>query len=140
MARNLAPVALVVGLLALVFSLSLHLQLWRRRPRKRARDIERELDAVFAHALDAILTLDDQGTCVDANPAAFAILGAPHSVLIGRSFAQFHEDRQEFGAGFGAYSSSASITRDTLDSFDRMDHASSCTTRWRPTTFPDTTS
>ncbi len=92
---NLSLIALVAGLLALACSVVLHIRLWREG-RKHARDTERELEAVFEHALDAIAILDDEAVCVDANPAAFAILGAPRSVLVGHSFAQFHEDQQEF--------------------------------------------
>jgi len=92
---DLSLVALVAGVLALACSVVLYVRLWREG-RKHAYDTERELDAVFEHALDAIAILDDQGVCVDANPAAFAILGAPRSVLVGHSFAQFHEDLQEF--------------------------------------------
>jgi PAS domain S-box-containing protein len=92
---GLSLIALVVGLFALACSVVLHLRLWREG-RRLARDTERELEAVFEHALDAIAILDDEAVCVDANPAAFAILGAPRSVLVGHSFAQFHEDQQEF--------------------------------------------
>src|SRR3984957_13159879 len=92
---SLSLMALVAGLLALACSVVLHLRLWREG-RRHARDTERELEAVFEHALDAIAILDDDAVCVDANPAAFAILGAPRSMLVGHSFAQFHEDRQEF--------------------------------------------
>ena len=92
---NLSFFALVAVLLALACAVFLHLRSWREE-RKGAHDTEREFEAVFEHALDAIVILDDAGVCVDANPAAFAILGAPRSVLIGHSFAQFHEDRQEF--------------------------------------------
>jgi PAS domain S-box-containing protein len=92
---HLSLIALVVGLLALACSVVLHLHLWHEG-QKQAYDTERELEAVFEHALDAIAILDDDALCVDANPAAFAILGAPRSVLVGHSFAQFHEDQQEF--------------------------------------------
>ena len=92
---DLSVVALVAGVLALTCSVVLYLRLWREG-RKHARDTERELDAVFEHALDAIAILDDRGICLDANPAAFAILGAPRSTLLGQSFAQFYENPQEF--------------------------------------------
>src|ERR1700719_628212 len=92
---NLSFFALVAVLLALACAVFLHLRSWREE-RKGAHDTEREFEAVFEHELDAIVILDDLGLCVDANPAAFAILGAPRSGLIGHSFAQFHEDRQVF--------------------------------------------
>jgi PAS domain S-box-containing protein len=57
---------------------------------------EREFTSVFQHALDAILILDNEGICLNANPAALALLGVPRAGLVGHSFAQFHADRQEF--------------------------------------------
>lgn len=42
--------------------------------RKRAHDTERELDAVFEHALYAIAILDDESACVDANPRRLPLL------------------------------------------------------------------
>jgi PAS domain S-box-containing protein len=92
---NLSLFALIAVLLALACALFLHLRSWHEE-RKGAHDTEREFEAIFEHALDAILILDDQGFCLDANPAAFAILGAPRSVLIGHSFAQFYDDAEEF--------------------------------------------
>jgi len=58
--------------------------------------IEREFTSIFLHVLDGILILDDSGVCLDANPAAFAILGAPPAVLMGHSFDQFFEDPLQF--------------------------------------------
>ena len=138
---NLSFFALVAVLLALACAVFLHLRSWREEGNG-AHDTEREFEAVFEHALDAIVILDDMGVCVDANPAAFAILGAPRSVLIGHSFAQFHEDRQEFDRLYGGapFSSGRCIRRGTHGLFARTGPRSSCTTRWPPTAFPDITS
>ena len=57
---------------------------------------EREFTSIFLHVLDGILILDDSGVCLDANPAAFAILGAPPAVLVGHRFDQFFKDPQQF--------------------------------------------
>jgi PAS domain S-box-containing protein len=57
---------------------------------------ESEFTSIYQNALDAILILDDAAVCLDANPAAFALLGCPPPVLVGRSFAQFHIHRNEF--------------------------------------------
>lgn len=57
---------------------------------------DREYKSIFEHALDAILILDNEGICVEANPAALALLGLPRAGLLGRSFAQFHSDRPKF--------------------------------------------
>ena len=51
---------------------------------------EREFQSIFDSALDAILILDDKGLCLEANPAALALLGARRSELVGQSIQQFH--------------------------------------------------
>ena len=45
---------------------------------------ELELRAIFEHALDAMLIVDDEGTYLDANPAACTLLGAPKDAVIGK--------------------------------------------------------
>jgi PAS domain S-box-containing protein len=52
----------------------------RRRPPGRSRPW---LAAVFEHALDAILLIDDDGRHVDANPAALRLLGYTRAELLG---------------------------------------------------------
>jgi PAS domain S-box-containing protein len=57
---------------------------------------EREFTSVFQHALDGILMLDDAAICLEANPAALALLGVPRAGLTGHSFAEFHANRRNF--------------------------------------------
>jgi PAS domain S-box-containing protein len=64
---------------------------------------EREFSSIFQHALDGILILDNEGICLDTNPAAFALLGMPRAGLVGHSFAQFYADRQEFDRNWVAF-------------------------------------
>jgi two-component system cell cycle sensor histidine kinase/response regulator CckA len=45
---------------------------------------ELELRAIFEHALDAMLIVDDEGTYLDANPAACALFGVPKEEVLGR--------------------------------------------------------
>jgi PAS domain S-box-containing protein len=92
---NLSLAALVAILLALGCVALLLVRAWYEE-RKGIYATEREFTSVFQYVLDAILILDDRGVCLDANPAAFALLGAPPAVLIGHSLAQFYADRQEF--------------------------------------------
>lgn len=98
---------LVVGAFAVVFLAQgcagfLYAHGWYAE-RGRAFATKRELSSIYRHVLDGILILDDRGVCVDANPAAFAILGAPPAVLIGHSFGQFLTDRQPFEAQWRAF-------------------------------------
>ena len=92
---NLSVAALAAVLLGLGGVAFLYVRAWYLG-RKGIYATEREFTSVYQHALDGILILDDQGVCLDANPAAFALLGAPPAVLVGHSFAQFYADRLEF--------------------------------------------
>jgi PAS domain S-box-containing protein len=92
---NLVVAAFAVVLLAQGCAAFLYARVWFAE-RKRFDDTRRELSSIFRHVLDGILILDDRGVCLDANPAAFAILGAPPAVLVGHSFGQFLKDPQEF--------------------------------------------
>jgi PAS domain S-box-containing protein len=64
---------------------------------------EREFTSVFQHALDGILMLDDAGLCLEANPAALALLGVPRAGLVGHAFAQFHANRRNFERDWKAF-------------------------------------
>jgi PAS domain S-box-containing protein len=88
-ARNLSTVAIAVVLVSLGFAVFLQIRAWRHLT-------EHQFQSIYLNALDAMLILNDEGVCLDANPAAFALLGAPPAVLIGRSFAQFFTGQPEF--------------------------------------------
>lgn len=78
----------------------------QKRHRKTAsafRAREREFTSVFQHALDGILMLDDAGICLEANPAALALLAVPRARMVGHAFAQFHADRRNFERGWKAF-------------------------------------
>jgi PAS domain S-box-containing protein len=92
---NLIVAAFVVVFLAQECAALLYARAWFGESR-RVDETKRELSSIYRHVLDGILILDDLGVCVDANPAAFAILGAPPAVLLGHSFAQFLKDPQQF--------------------------------------------
>jgi PAS domain S-box-containing protein len=92
---NLVVTALAVVFLAQGFAAFLYARAWFAA-RKRVDETRRELSSIYRHVLDGILILDDRGVCLGANPAAFAILGAPPAVLVGRSFAQFLKDPNQF--------------------------------------------
>ena len=94
-ASNLLVAAFAVVFLAQSSAGFLYARAWFAE-RRRVRDIQRELSSIYRHVLDGILILDDRGVCLDANPAAFAILGAPPAVLLGRSFGQFLKDPRQF--------------------------------------------
>jgi PAS domain S-box-containing protein len=92
---NLEVAALIAVLLAQVSAGILYACGWLQ-DRKGIDATEREFTSIFLHVLDGILILDDAGVCLDANPAAFAILGAPPAVLVGHCFDQFFKDPLQF--------------------------------------------
>jgi diguanylate cyclase (GGDEF)-like protein/PAS domain S-box-containing protein len=55
----------------------------RRRAELALRQVQLRLAAMFEHALDAILLADDQGRCLDANPAACRLVGRRREDLLG---------------------------------------------------------
>lgn len=57
---------------------------------------EIEFQAVFENTLDAILILDEQGRCRDANPSALDLLKIQRNHLIDRSIATFYPDQETF--------------------------------------------
>jgi PAS domain S-box-containing protein len=65
--------------------------------------LESEFDSIYRNVLDAILILDDRGQILDANPAAVALLRAPHAALIGNSFLPFAADSRRFDSVWRAF-------------------------------------
>lgn len=92
---NLVVAAFAVVFLAQGCAAFLYARAWFAA-RKRVEETKRELSSIYRHVLDGILLLDDRGVCLDANPAAFAILGAPPAVLVGQSFRQFLKNPDQF--------------------------------------------
>jgi PAS domain S-box-containing protein len=97
-ATSLVPSLLV----ALSFAILLNLHsLWHLRSQHRQtdqafRDTDREFSSVFQNVLDGILIVDNEGNCMDANPAAAAILRLPINKLIGQSVSHFLADTDDF--------------------------------------------
>ncbi|HEV2616633.1 MAG TPA: PAS domain S-box protein [Candidatus Acidoferrales bacterium] len=92
---SLSWALLTVALIALALSIGLHarfLLLARREHCETAGALdaaEREYKSVFDNALDGILILDNHGMCLEANPAALALLGISRRELGERSLGQF---------------------------------------------------
>lgn len=57
---------------------------------------ERKFTSVVENALDAILILDDQAICCEANPAAESLFGTGRSALIGHPIAHFYKNFDQF--------------------------------------------
>lgn len=58
----------------------------------------RRYRSVYDNSLEAILILDEEGTCLEANPAASSLFGLPCKDLRGRSLSQFLRAKDEWGS------------------------------------------
>lgn len=92
---NLAVMALVAVLVALGCATFLHIRAWNGG-RRDLYEKEQEFFSVYQNALDGILILDNRGVCLDANPAAFALLGVPAAELLSHPFGRFYFDSRQF--------------------------------------------
>jgi PAS domain S-box-containing protein len=86
---------LTAVLAAIAVATGLHVRflflLWREQ-RQTADDLsttEHEFQAIFDSALDALLIIDEQGVCVEANPAALSLLGARRDELVSQPIRNF---------------------------------------------------
>ncbi len=57
---------------------------------------ERKFQSVVENALDAILILDDQAICREANPAAESLFGTGRPALIGHAIGHFYKNFDQF--------------------------------------------
>ena len=98
----LSSVLLTLVLIALCVAIALHarfLLLARREHTETTKALdatEREYKSVFDNALDGILILNDQGVCLEANPAALAVYGVGRDELAGRPIGHFFACAEEF--------------------------------------------
>jgi PAS domain S-box-containing protein len=61
---------------------------------------EREYKSVFDNTLDGILILDDQGVCLEANPAALTLFGTDRHALLGQPIEKFFAGDRDFKAAW----------------------------------------
>jgi PAS domain S-box-containing protein len=97
-AASLVPLLLI----ALIFAAFLNIySLWNfgnehRETDRAFRDTDREFSSIFQNVLDGILILDNEGVCLDANPAAAAILRFSRPALIGQNVGRFFGEHGVF--------------------------------------------
>ena len=95
---NLLPL-LIVALSLAVFLAILSLMSVRNAQNgadQAFRNTDCEFSSIFQNVLDGILIVDNEGCCLDANPAAAALLRLPTDKLVGREIAHFLADRNAF--------------------------------------------
>jgi PAS domain S-box-containing protein len=106
---GLSRAVFFAALFALGCTVFLHLSFFFQQERDHKQtattlyETDREFRSIFEHALDAIIILDSECICRDANPAALMLLGVPRAGLIGCSFAEFHSDRPKFERDWHAF-------------------------------------
>ena len=99
---SLSSILLTLVLIALCTAIVLHVRfllLARREHRETANALdatEREYKSVFDNTLDGILIVDDQGICLEANPAALSLFGAYHDDLVGEPIGKFYAGTGDF--------------------------------------------
>src|SRR5438874_363630 len=104
-AANFVPALLVV----LSFAIFLNIySLWHLRKEYREADqafraTDCEFSSIFQNVLDGILIVDNEGDCLDANPAAASILRISPSELIGQNVGRFVVDSAAFKEGWSAF-------------------------------------
>jgi PAS domain S-box-containing protein len=104
-ATSLIPSLLV----ALSFAVFLNVySLWHLRKEHREADqafryTDCEFSSIFQNVLDGILIVDSAGTCLDANPAAAAILRFSSNEIIGRNIGRFFFDSSAFVEGWTVF-------------------------------------
>jgi len=99
---SLSSLLLTLVLVALCIAITLHVRflLLARRAHRETMNVldatEREYKSVFDSTLDGILILDDQGICLEANPAALGLFGADHDELVGEPIEKFYAGTGDF--------------------------------------------
>jgi PAS domain S-box-containing protein len=57
---------------------------------------EREFRSIFENALDAILVVDGEGVCQEANPSALELFGSSRDSIVGQQIRVFYSDPHDF--------------------------------------------
>src|SRR5882762_595352 len=105
LASHLVPVLIVALCLAVFLNVY---TLWHIRKEHRNEDqafryADCEFSSIFQNVLDGILIVDNEGTCLDANPAAVEILRYSRDGLIGQNIGRFLSDSAAFTEGWNSF-------------------------------------
>jgi len=112
-------VLLILVLIALCVAIALHIQFLvvsRREHRETVSVLdatERQYKSVFDSTLDGILILDDQGACLEANPAALALFGTTSEEFAGQSVQKFFQCGGDFDDAWSRFLDRQSEHRET---------------------------
>lgn len=74
-----------------------------RKREEALRDRENRLRAIFESTEEAIITLDGELRCLEANPAAGTITGVPHDQLVGRLLREFIDSDYDLSSAWAGF-------------------------------------
>jgi PAS domain S-box-containing protein len=100
---RMALLGTLVGAIALQLRYFLRERWYHREAASAFQTADREFRSVFEHALDAIVIVNGDGICLNANPATFALLGLPRAALIGHPIRDCYRDPQQFDRDWRAF-------------------------------------
>jgi PAS domain S-box-containing protein len=112
-------VLLILVLIALCVAIALHIQFLvvsRREHRETVSVLvatERQYKSVFDSTLDGILILDDQGVCLEANPAALTLFATTAEELVGEPIRKFFTCNADFEEAWNRFIDRKSEHRET---------------------------
>src|SRR5215467_599668 len=112
-AYNYKPVFSVslVPSLAIALSFAIFLNIYsfvnlrseHRQADQAFRDTDCEFSSIFQNVLDGVLIVDNEGICLDANPAASEILACSHDRIVGQCIGSFFRDSPVFAEGWDSF-------------------------------------
>src|ERR1700731_1633768 len=73
-----------------------HLRREHREADQAFRNADQEFSSIFQNVLDGVLIVDNEGDCLDANPAAAALLRFSADKLMGQNISRFLADPDAF--------------------------------------------
>src|SRR5579871_3582304 len=80
-----------------------HLKREHRKTDRAFRDTDCEFSSIFQNVLDGILIVDNDGKCLDANPAAASILRCASNDIVGQTIADFFVAPAAFRKGWAQF-------------------------------------
>jgi PAS domain S-box-containing protein len=102
-ALRMALLGTLAGAIALQLRYFLRERGYHREAASAFQTADREFRSVFEHALDAIVIVNGDGICLNANPATFALLGLPRAALIAHPIRDFYRDPQQFDRNWRSF-------------------------------------
>lgn len=117
--RPVFSVLLTLVLIVLCVAIALHVQSLRLKRREQRETVsalaatERQYKSVFDSTLDGILILDDQGICLEANPAAVELFGNSGEELADQPIQKFFTSVEDFKGAWSRFLDRGSEHRET---------------------------